>query len=281
MKNLLEFFNRSTKFKHSTEIPSCLYVNNTPLSDLKALGSGIFKPAITKAGRLSLQGRMPDNQKVKIYSCFSPAQTNLRLRLDSLNVEQTLYFPRLVLYDDFLLVEEWINGIPLNELPHDEAMQYVPHIESFLTQVQHDHIFINLADKNAEAFCYLNDYLLKRLGVWSQWQPVKELILEWKETESKVVDILPNFLSHPDLSMSNLIVQHSTGKLYVVDNELLGVGRSWVIDGKNSFCKSKFKDDLVDAVSQNFANLSWKLRLVGSALDNGDFERAERLAQIK
>ena len=80
--------------------------------------------------------------------------------------------------------------------------------------------------------------------------------------------------------MSNLIV-HSTGKLYVVDNELLGVGRSWVIDGKNSFCKSKFKDDLVDAVSQNFANLSWKLRLVGSALDNGDFERAERLAQIK
>ena len=106
----------------------------------KSTRISIFKPAITKAGRLSLQGRMPDNQKVKIYSCFSPAQTNLRLRLDSLNVEQTLYFPRLVLYDDFFLVEEWINGIPLNELPHDEAMQYVPHIESFLTQVQHDHV---------------------------------------------------------------------------------------------------------------------------------------------
>ena len=89
MKNLLEFW---LKTNLSIQQKSFMfYVNNTPLSDLKALDL-VFLSCDNKSGRLSLVH--VDNLKVKIYSCFSPAQTNLRLRLDSLNVEQTLYFPR-------------------------------------------------------------------------------------------------------------------------------------------------------------------------------------------
>ena len=32
---------------------------------------------------------------------------------------------------------------------------------------------------------------------------------------------------------------------------------------------------------KNFYELSWKLRLVGSALDSGDFSRAERMAYLE
>ena len=32
---------------------------------------------------------------------------------------------------------------------------------------------------------------------------------------------------------------------------------------------------------KNFIELSWKLRLVGSAIDQGDFYRAERMADLK
>ena len=45
---------------------------------------------------------MPDNQKVKIYSGFSPAQISLRLELDNIQVEQPICFPRVVLNDEFL-----------------------------------------------------------------------------------------------------------------------------------------------------------------------------------
>jgi len=281
MLRFLDFFNRSSNCDQRKDVPSFLYVDNTPLSDLKALGSGIFKPAITKASRLSLQGRTPDNQKVKIYSGFSPAQISLRLELDNIQVEQPICFPRVVLNDEFLLVEEWVDGTQLNELPPARAMEYAPQVEAFLKQFQHDPILVALAEKHIDAFCYLNDYLISRLNIWAQWKPVKALIGEWRRTENAVVDLLPKFLSHPDLSLSNLILEHSTDKLYIIDNELFGVGRSWIIDGKNSFCKERFKIDSSDTLTQRFASLSWKLRLVGSALDAGDFERAERLARFE
>ncbi|MGF1743156.1 hypothetical protein L4C34_19280 [Vibrio profundum] len=224
---------------------------------------------------------MPDNRKVKIYSAFSRPQIALRLELESLQLEQAICFPKVVLSDNFFLVEEWVDGTPLNELPDEKAMEYVPLVEAFLKHVQSEPLLVALAEKYTGAFCYLNDYLISRLNIWAQWNPVKELIEEWQRSENAVVDLLPNFLSHPDLSLSNLILEHSTEKLYVIDNELLGVGQSWVIDGKNSFCKGIFKSDSLDTASQRFANLSWKLRLVGSALDAGDFNRAERLARFK
>ena len=36
----------------------------------------------------------------------------------------------------------------------------------------------------------------------------------------------------------------------------------------------------IDYISQNFYNLSWKLHIVGSAIDSGDFERAERMSKL-
>lgn len=281
MPSILNFFKRSAMRDQQINVPSSLCVGNIPLTDLKALGSGIFKPAITKAGRLSLQGKMPDNQKVKIYSGFSPAQISLRLELENLQLEQEICFPKLVLSDNFFLVEEWVDGTSLDKLPPEKAMDYAPQIEAFLTQLQHNPILIDLAERHAGAFCYLNDYLISRLEIWAQWQPVEALIAEWQHAENAVADSLPKLLSHPDLSFSNLIVQRSTGKLYVIDNELLGIGQGWVVDGKNSFCKERFKNDTLDTLAQRFANLSWKLRLVGSALDAGDFHRAQRLAQFQ
>lgn len=281
MLRFLNFINKSTSCDQQKDVPSYLCVGNTPLSDLKALGSGIFKPAITKAGRLSLQGRMPENYKVKIYSGYSPAQISLRKGLDQLQIDLPILFPRVILNDDLFLVEEWINGTPLNELPPAKAMDYAVKVEALLKQFQNNPILIALAEKHVGAFCYLNDYLISRLRIWVQWQPVKALIEEWRRTENDVIDLLPKFLSHPDLSLSNLILEQSSGKLYVIDNELLGVGRGWVNDGKNSFCRERFKSDTSNTLTQRFAALSWQLRLVGSALDGGDFARAERLARFE
>lgn len=278
---LLKYFIQSKNYKINKILPSYLCVGNTHISGLKALGSGMFKPAITKAGQLSLQGKMPDNRRVKIQSCFRPSQIPLRLELERLQPNLPIKFPRVVSYDEFLLVEEWIDGTPLNKLPSTKALSYASRLYDLLNQFQNDPSLVALAQNHLNSFCYLNDYLISRLNVWSHWQPVKALIEELRKSENSVAGSLPNFLSHPDLSLSNLILEHSTDKLYVIDNELFGVGQSWVIDGKNSFCKESYKINSLDTLSQRFASLSWKCRLVGSALDAGDFERAERLARFE
>ena len=38
----------------------------------------MFKPAITKAGRLSLSGYSEEGEKVKVYKSFNPNQIKLR-----------------------------------------------------------------------------------------------------------------------------------------------------------------------------------------------------------
>tara|TARA_Y100001978_G_C23409199_1_gene298311 strand:+ start:60 stop:287 length:228 start_codon:yes stop_codon:yes gene_type:complete len=70
----------------------------------------------------------------------------------------------------------------------------------------------------------------------------------------------------------------SNNKTYIIDNELLGVSKGWLLDERNSFFRNKVSTKISDENIKNFYNLSWKLRLVGSALDSGDFARAERMA---
>lgn len=261
-------------------LPSCLCVGDTLIYDLRALGSGIYKPAVTKAGRLSLKGKMAQNKTVKIYSAYGANQVSLRTELNALGIELPICFPAVLKSDNFLIVEEWVNGTPLSDLPRAKAMSYAPQVEAFLNLCQSSTLLTDLAEKHKSAFCYLTDYLILRLEIWRQWQPVKKLVDEWTQEKNNSAFSMPMYLSHPDLTLSNLIVENSTGKLHVVDNELLGVGYGWVIDGRNSFCKEKFSHESLAPSARRFAALSWKLRLVSSALESGDFERAERLASF-
>lgn len=273
------FSRSSAAVPNKSDVPSVLRVDSVPLRNLKALG-GIFKPGITKAGRLSLMGTTSDNQTVKIYGAFSLAQVALRVGIENMQPSRDIFFPKLLLHDRSLLVEKWVHGTPLNMLTRSKAYEYSDRVEAYLHTLQNDRLMVGLAEMHADAFCYLSNYLIPRLEPWAHWEPVQVLVSEWQHARETVIDTLPKRLTHPDLSLSNLIVERHTDKLYVIDNELFGVGQGWVIDGKNSFCKERFNWDCLEPPEQRFASLSWKLRLVGSALDSGDFPRAKRLADI-
>lgn len=225
-----------------------------------------------------MSGRLANGQKVKVYSLFSSEQGALRLALQDMQPFERLHLPALLARSNTLVAEEWIDGQPLSKLSRAQLRQYSQTIQAFLHACQNNSILQSLAEQHLGAFCYINDYLLPRLKPWANWQPVARLLLQWQQARDATLAKVPSHLSHPDLSLSNLIVQRHTGKLYVIDNELLGVGPGWILDGNNSFCRQHPMQLAWDSDIKHFVKVAWRLRLVGSALDAGLFARAADLA---
>jgi len=273
--SILSFF--SKKFSSENNVPCAFNIGQVQVDQLSPLG-GFHKPATTKAGRLSLAGYLTNGQKVKVYGVFGPEQVALRGALQGLQPIEGLHWPSLLAYGDGLVVEEWIDGVPLNKLPAAEWPKHAEIVQAFLHACQSSPRLQALAAQHQGAFCYIKDYLLPRIQPWTHWQPVAHLLHDWQQVCDAADGKIPGCLSHPDLSLSNLVLQRDTGKLFVIDNELLGVGPGWVLDGSNSFCKRHPLGAVFDEEVQRFAAVSWRLRLVGSALDAGHFKHAAELA---
>lgn len=268
----------SLKSKDNVSIPSKLRVGKFYIENLKPLG-GIFKPAITKAGRLSLVGKSEEGRKVKVYKSFNSNQIELRKVIGNYLKNEDVLFPKVIAYDDNFIAEEWINGESFSNLKKNFLKENTPKLINFLKKFHFEAEFLDIAKNNKNSFCYLRDYLLLRLKPWSQWEPVENLLEEWNKLNLETNQKIESRLSHPDLSLSNLILGNDQ-KVYIVDNELIGVGKGWLLDEKNAFFRSQVNLPELDPISYRFYIISWKLRLVGSALDSGDFARAERMSKF-
>ena len=273
----LSFLNSLNK-KERINIPSKLKVGNVNIESLIPLG-GMFKPGITKAGRLSLFGKLQDGTKVKVYSNFSEEQTFLRLKIGDMRKNEDVLFPPVIVSDNKYVVEKWIDGKLFTKLENNSIDKYSNKVINFLEDIHHNSLYIDLAKQNSNSFCYLSNYLNNRLKIWEQWEPVENLLNAWIKSNEETKGVIPLRVSHPDLSLSNMILD-SRDKIYIIDNELIGVGKGWLLDIRNSFIRSKVKNKKNTQIIDKFLELSWKLRLVGSAIDSGDFERAERLSKI-
>lgn len=261
--------------KKPTSIPGTLVVGAKVINHLKPLG-GYHRAGITKAGRLSLVG-MCEGRKVKVYRCHSPQQVALRLAIQQHSFEG-LYFPEIVAADSHMVAELWIDGVSVADVERDECERAQTAVERFLLANTQRADLLALAKDHPDAFCYFSDYLLKRLGEWLHWEPVRQFVGRWKAEYgvlSSRAEAFPAYLTHPDLSAANLIVEKGSAKLFIIDNELLGVGAGWVLDGRNSLLK---KDVVPAPCSPAFVEQSWRLRKLGSALDADDFPAANRLA---
>ena len=265
--------------KKNKNIPSCLRVGNELINNLKPLG-GIFKPGITKAGRISLLGTLANGSKVKIYQSFNENQIKLRKELGEKLKREDVLLPKVILSDENFIVEEWILGKTFDKLKINSIDKYSFKLIKFFEMIHFDKVFIDIAKTTGNSFCYLSDYLLIRLNPWKKWLPVEELLKKWEASNKETEDSLESRISHPDISLSNLILDKNE-KIYIIDNELIGSGKGWILDQKNSFFRNKIANPSFSPEVRNFYELSWKLRLVGSALDSGDFSRAERMAYLE
>ena len=149
----------------------------------------------------------------------------------------------------------------------------------FLTRLHQYSSSFGELDDYRNSFCYIKDYLLLRLSPWKNWEPVSRLLDAWLSEDEISNKKIKSRLSHPDLSKSNVVLANNS-KIYIIDNELLGFGKGWVVDHYNTHFRALFPLDFPKERSSKFVELTWKLRLTGSALDSGDFHRAQRMAAI-
>ena len=88
-------------------LPSSIKVGSTNVFNLTPLG-GIFKPGITKAGRVP-KGQLKSGESVKIYfviivACVTPPDCGLNVFTDKVS------FPPVIDYDDHMILEKWIDS---------------------------------------------------------------------------------------------------------------------------------------------------------------------------
>jgi hypothetical protein len=258
--------------------PGTITVNGKEITNLVPLG-GYRQPGITKAGRASFSGLF-EGKRVKVYSTYSMDHANLRVSLESTDLGRQ-FFPRLITSDKTHMVEEWIDGLPLKKLDRSLFERAAEEIKRFLYECQSSKDMIRIAAHHVGAFCYFQDYLIKRLEPWCVLDFVRQFILSWQDKYERVKDSIEVRLSHPDLSETNILLEKKTGRFVVIDNELLGVGRGWILDGRNSFLKGfsgNAEAYINSEVEKGFLDETWRLRLIGSALDATDFERAYTIA---
>lgn len=249
-------------------------VGGKTISALRPLGR-YHTPGVTKAGRLSFQG-VCEGRKVKVYSALRPEQVALRLAVQSLS-NGKWGFPEVVAYDQALIVEAWVDGVGVTQSGPTGRKLAEAAVHEFLQGCWHDQRFGEIASENLRAFCYLDDYLLPRLGVWRHLSVVSEFVDTWQRMYEQA--FLPIMLSHADLSADNVLIETGTNRVMFIDNELLGVGKGWVLDPLNSFLGDEF-DVVKEApvpIDRGFVELTWALRKAGSAFDAGDPRRAVEL----
>ena len=285
MKDLIaHFFARGGRIlldagrkRRLADFPGSITVGETVVESLEPLG-GFHRPGITKAGRLSFLGKCAGHT-VKVYSVYSPAQATLRRAMQSTGLSGCA-FPEILAADDRLIVESWIDGVPAAQLQGVERVKARQRLNMFLQSCGESPALDELATRHAGAFCYLNDYLLKRLGIWLYWDPVRAFVEEWQHAFETVGAQVESRISHPDLSANNLMLERGSGRLMIIDNELLGVGPGWILDRRNSWVSADTTQAAVPPdVPAAFIDHTWRLRQIGSALDVNDFDLALSLAK--
>lgn len=192
----------------------------------------IKKEFKNKNNKFSAQGYYK-NKKVKIYEVFDKNQGTLR-EFVSKHEQLSLYFPKLVLYDEKYIVEEWLNGKTLRETISSNLIniEYIEELKKIIKLMWS-------IDYNEKTFDYI-DYIYRRLNKINNIDLTK----------------IPIRINHNDLSLDNILV--SSGGLKIIDNEFLGCSNGWILNYKNSF----LTEDLInqDYISDENLNEIWKIR---------------------
>lgn len=242
-----------------------LKVGGNVIRDVEPLGN-YFTPGVTKVGRLSFSGWIND-KKVKIYSCHSSAQVDLRLALGKLSFTH-FSLPSVLAVEGNIVVEEWIEGEPVKSVGAFESALTCNIINEFHVST----CYLRRELLVSSPFCYFEDYLVARLGRWRGVAQIAEMLSTWQTQLASLESVIAPKLCHPDLSARNMIRSSRDGRFVVVDNELLGVGRGWVLDWHNAGipeCSLQEAGGSVDI--REFVSLSWDLRRLGTMLDACDY----------
>lgn len=176
---------------------------------------------LSRCGRLRWTARL-DGRPVKILECHDAGQAAF---IEQVSASKPLrgHFPEPLLREGPFLVVRWVEGAVINWRRDSRLLPAVAGLQARL------HAQRELAACAAGGFAYLA-YLEAR---WRRYQSIFDLQQTLEQLlgflEERDPQLVPA-LCHPDLSGANLVVERSTGRLVIIDNELLGSGGDYPFD---------------------------------------------------
>lgn len=175
--------------------------------------------AITKAGRLSLVGELPDGTRVKVVEAHGPDHAQFQALVAGGPLAGLL--PPIVGLDGALVVSAWVE--------HDRRAR-PPDVATLVTLLATFHR--TPVPATAAGFDAWADHVLPRARRAARALGRASTLEELLRPALELAASTPASVLHPDLTPDNVVTDRS-GRPIIVDNELLGVGRTPWLDVAN------------------------------------------------
>ncbi len=183
---------------------------------------------INGVGNVSCAGFIGD-QKVKIYTTYRADLPALREELETYWFNCPVRFPPLVATKGKFVVEHWIDGPNLTQVPKQKVKELVPNMVDFLFEFKN--IRLDFDSEYDHLKCF-RDTVAKR-------KDNKGLIHLWDEEYAKQIkkfSQVPKHLRHGDLHEANIVLNNGT--MYIVDNDGVSYDNGWFTSWRKSFLYS-------------------------------------------
>lgn len=184
-----------------------------------------YNGGINKVGNVSCFGFI-GKQKVKIYTTYRDDLPALREKLEDIKFLTPVRFPPLIATKGKFVVEQWIDGPNLTQIPKTEVKKLVPTMVNFLFEFKE--VQIKDYDSTYDHLRCFHDAVARR-------NDNTALISKW-EKEYKKQGKIPKHLRHGDLHEANIVLNNH--QLYVIDNDGVSLDNGWFLSWRKSFLYS-------------------------------------------
>lgn len=170
-------------------------------------------------------------QKVKIFTTYRADLPTLREELETYTFKGPVRFPPLIGTRGRFVVEKWIDGPNLTQIPKDKVVELVPDMVNFLFEFKD--IKLNFDSEYNHLQCF-RDTVAKRgkhnalIALWD-----KEL---QEQTLRGITTDIPKYLRHGDLHEANIVL--NGGVQYIVDNDGVSYDNGWFTSWRKSYLYS-------------------------------------------
>ena len=195
--------------------------NITNIQPVKKRNGGI-----NGVGNVSCCGYI-GKQKVKIYTTYRKDLPALRKKLEDVKFVNGVRFPPLVATKGRFVVERWIDGPNLTQIPLKHTKQLVPTMKDFLFEFKN----VTIPDYDSSY-----DHLICFYTAIKKRKDKYEIIADrWLQEYSEQFPI-PKHLRHGDLHEANVVLNNDT--MYIVDNDGISLDNGWFLSWRKSFLYS-------------------------------------------
>jgi hypothetical protein len=213
-------------------------------------------------------------RKVKIYQAANSTHA-IFLKKTFNHSDLAGYFHPILFTFDRCLFAEWVEGVTSEQITDQEKYRAIDWIVDLQSALHSRHL---CASDEQAGFDYF-DYLNKRILQFAPPGIDPDKIMQLGRIASSP-PVRKSCLSHPDVTLRNIVFEKGSGKFKIVDNELLTQSPYFLLDTFNTCYSLRTSTELIGYYLNRYASCpirfslhpdwasslaaAWALRIAGS-----------------